>query len=137
VQSRSVTTDVLAGFMPARASLALALAAAACLLLCGCSPGADYPSLFPSVREVPPRTETTLDPVQVQQATEDLISQRNHLSAEAQGPGQKDSGQKDSANPSANAANPQAAKTQAATSRPTAGNGQAAAATGTLTAETK
>jgi hypothetical protein len=31
----------------------------------------------------PPRADTTLDPAQVQQATEDLITARNHLNAEA------------------------------------------------------
>jgi hypothetical protein len=67
----------------------LAFAAAACLVLSGCSPGADYPSpLFPAVHDMPPpRSDTTLDPAQVQQATEDLISARNHLSTEAQGSG--------------------------------------------------
>lgn len=35
----------------------------------------------------PPRPDTPLDPVQVQQATEDLITARDHLSAEMQGGG--------------------------------------------------
>jgi len=124
-----VTRGFPAGFT---ARVPLALAAAACLVLCGCSPGADYPSLFPSVHDMPPpRADTTLNPIQVQQATEDLITQRNHLSAEAQG-----SGQKDPTNPS-NATNSQPAKTQAAPSRAISGNGQADAANGTQTAETK
>ena len=77
---RGVTTRGLA---------ALAIAAAACLLVSGCSPGADYPSIFPAVHDMPPpRADTPLDPDQVQQATEDLITERNHLSAEAQGAGQ-------------------------------------------------
>lgn len=78
----SVTTRVLAGFLLAP----VAIAAATCLLLSGCSPGADYPSLFPAVHDMPPpRPDTPLDPVQVQQATEDLITARDHLSAEMQG----------------------------------------------------
>jgi hypothetical protein len=84
----SVATRGLAGSV--RALLApLAIAAAACLFLAGCSPGLDYPSLFPAVHDMPPpRAETTMDPAQVQQATEDLITARNHLSAETQGAGQ-------------------------------------------------
>jgi hypothetical protein len=83
-----VITRVLPGvaaFLPA------ALATAVCLLLCACSPGADYASPFPSsspfpaVGDVPPpRSDTTLDANQVQQATEDLISARDHLSAGGQ-----------------------------------------------------
>src|SRR5215468_3110470 len=70
---------------PHRAAAFIALATAACLVLAACSPGADYPSLFPSVHDVPPpRADTTLDSNQVQQATEDLISARDRLSAEAQ-----------------------------------------------------
>jgi hypothetical protein len=66
-------------------AISLAAAAAACLVLAGCSPGADYPSLFPAVHDRPPaRSDTPLDPNQVQQATEDLISARDRLSAEAQ-----------------------------------------------------
>jgi hypothetical protein len=71
--------------MPRRAAF-IALGAIACLLLGACSPGADYPSLFPSVHDIPPpRNDTPLDRNQVQQATEDLISARDRLSAEAQG----------------------------------------------------
>jgi hypothetical protein len=52
----------------------------------GCSPGADYPSIFPAVHDAPPpRADTPMDANQVQQATEDLITDRNRLSAEAQG----------------------------------------------------
>jgi hypothetical protein len=51
----------------------------------------------------PPRSDTPLDPAQVQQATEDLINARNHLSAETQGSGQS--------KPPANTANQTAAKT--------------------------
>jgi len=64
--------------------LCFALAAAACLLTAGCSPGADYPSLFPAVRDMPPpRTEAPMDQLQVQKATEDLITERDHLNAAA------------------------------------------------------
>jgi hypothetical protein len=62
------------------------VASLACLVLAACSPGADYPSLFPSVHDVPPpRADTPLDSNQIQQATEDLITARDHLTAEAQG----------------------------------------------------
>ncbi len=72
-----------------RALAALAVAAACAAAVSGCSPGADYPSLFPAVHDMPPpRTDTTLDPAQVQQATEDLITARDHLNAEAPAPGQ-------------------------------------------------
>jgi hypothetical protein len=67
-----------------RAAAFVVLAAAASLVLAACSPGADYPSLFPSVNDIPPRINTPLDSNQVQQATEDLISARDRLSAEAQ-----------------------------------------------------
>jgi hypothetical protein len=71
-------------FAPRRAAIFLAPAAIACFVLAACSPGADYPSLFPSVHDVSaPRTDTRLDTNQVQQATEDLISARDRLSAEA------------------------------------------------------
>jgi hypothetical protein len=60
-----------------------ALAVAFCVLLSACSPGVDYPSSpFPAAP--PPRSDTPLDATQVQQATEDLITARDHLSAEAQ-----------------------------------------------------
>jgi len=77
---RSVTTRLLA---------ALAIAAAAASLMSGCSPGVDYPSIFPAVHDMPPpRADTPLDPIQVQQATEDLITARDHLNAEAPAAGQ-------------------------------------------------
>ena len=78
-----------------RGFVAAMLGAAACLAVSACSPGAgaDYPTLFPAVHDMPPpRADTTLSPVQVQQATEDLITERNHLSAEAQGSGAQGSG---------------------------------------------
>jgi hypothetical protein len=67
----------------------VAIMAPAALAMSGCSPGADYPSLFPAVHDMPPpRADTPMDDNQVQQATEDLISDRNRLSAETQGDGQ-------------------------------------------------
>jgi len=72
-----------------RGLAALAIAGAAAFLMSACSPGVDYPSIFPAIHDMPPpRADTPLDSVQVQQATEDLITQRNHLNAEAPGAGQ-------------------------------------------------
>jgi hypothetical protein len=66
-------------------AIALSVAATACLALSACSPGVDYPSLYPAVHDMPPpRADATLDAEQVQQATEDLISDRNRLNVEAQ-----------------------------------------------------
>jgi hypothetical protein len=77
-------------FVPRRAAVFVVLAA--CLVLGACSPGGDYPSLFPSVHDIPPpRTDAPLDSNQVQQATEDLISARDRLSAGAQGTQAKNS----------------------------------------------
>lgn len=62
-----------------------ALAAAAFIaafLLSGCASDIG----FPAVHDMPAaRTETTLTPDEVKQVTDSLISQRDHLSAEAQG----------------------------------------------------
>ena len=92
----------------------VALAGACCLTLAACSPGANYPSLFPAVHDTPPpRSETPLDSVQVQQATEDLISARDRLSAEAQS-----SQKQNSARPSARSATAAAAKKQPAALSP-------------------
>jgi hypothetical protein len=67
----------------------VAMMAPAAFAMSGCSPGADYPSIFPAVHDMPPpRADTPMDANQVQQATEDLISDRNRLSAESQGGGQ-------------------------------------------------
>jgi hypothetical protein len=85
VHSATVILRRLASCAQRRAASFLALAALACLVLVACSPGTDYPSLFPSVHDLPPpRTDTTLNSNQVQQATEDLISARDRLSTEAQ-----------------------------------------------------
>jgi len=88
-----VIPAIPASFAPRRAAF-LVVAAVAGLVLAACSPGADYPSLFPSVHDIPPpRTDTPLDSNQVQQATEDLISARDRLSAEAQdAPGKTSTG---------------------------------------------
>ena len=93
MHSAAVIPAIPASFAPRRAAF-LVVAAVAGLVLAACSPGADYPSLFPSVHDIPPpRTDTPLDSNQVQQATEDLISARDHLSAEAQGaPGKTSTG---------------------------------------------
>ena len=70
-------------------SAAVAIVAVAAFALSGCSPGSDYPSIFPVAHDAPPpRADTTMDANQVQQATESLITDRNRLSAEAQGSGQ-------------------------------------------------
>lgn len=85
MHSATVIPRLPMSFAPNRAAAFLALATVACFVLAACSPGADYPSLFPSVHDIPaPRTDTPLDSNQVQQATEDLISARDRLSAEAQ-----------------------------------------------------
>lgn len=53
----------------------IAIAAAAGILLSGCSEVG-----FPAVHDMPaPRPEATLTPEQVKQATSDLISERDHL----------------------------------------------------------
>lgn len=108
------------------------IAAGACLLAAGCSPGADYPSLFPAVHDMPPsRADAPLDPVQVQQATEDLINERDHLTAETQGTASdKGTATPKSASPAATApAGTKRAKTQAGQSQ--AAQSQAGQKTGT------
>jgi hypothetical protein len=62
---------------------ALAVASfVAALVLSGCAADTG----FPAVHDMPgPRTDTTLTPDEVKQATDSLISERDHLSAEAQG----------------------------------------------------
>jgi hypothetical protein len=87
-QSRAtLTARTLMGLAAHSATIALGVAVAACLLS-ACSPGAEYTSLYPAVHDTPPlpppRTDTTLDAQQVQQATEDLISDRNRLNSQAQ-----------------------------------------------------
>jgi hypothetical protein len=85
VRSAILVTRLLASFA-ARCLASALMAVAAALILCACSPGADYPSPFPAVNNMPPpRSDAPLDANQVQQATEDLISARDRLSTEAQG----------------------------------------------------
>ena len=79
-----LTARILTGLGAHSMAIAFALAVAFCVALSACSPGVDYPS-FPAVHDMPPpRTDATLDAQQVQQATEDLISDRNRLNSEAQ-----------------------------------------------------
>jgi hypothetical protein len=108
-----------------KALAALAIAAAAATLLSGCSPGADYPSIFPAIHDMPPpRADTPLDPIQVQQATEDLITARNHLNAEAPpGAGQAKTPAADAKETAAQKKSPPASASSAA-----AGGAQAGAA---------
>jgi hypothetical protein len=55
------------------------------LLAAGCS---STDTMFPAVHDMPAaRTETTLTPDQVKQATDSLVSEREHLNTEAQSPG--------------------------------------------------
>jgi hypothetical protein len=62
------------GPLPTRAFGFLAMAAALALLVAGCSEIG-----FPAVHDMPaPRADTPLTPDQVKQATDDLISQRDH-----------------------------------------------------------
>ena len=115
---QSTTARLRAGVMPAPiASLCLVLAVGtACLLIAGCSPGAEYPSIFPAVHEMPPpRAEAPMDQLQVQKAEEDLITQRNHLNAEAPpASGQAKTTADTSANQTANSTAKPAAKKKAA-----------------------
>lgn len=58
----------------------LAIAGALAVLVSGCSG-----SSFPAVHDMPgPRIDTTLTPDEVKQATDNLTSDRDHLTAEAQ-----------------------------------------------------
>jgi hypothetical protein len=64
-----------------RASAGLVVAAAA-ILLSGCS----FDGGFPAVHDMPAaRTETLLTPEELQQSTDDLISDRDRLAAMASG----------------------------------------------------
>lgn len=61
---------------PARAAVSVA---AICALVCGCSA-----TPFPTVlSDPPPSADSTLSPDQVKRAMDNLISDRNHLCAEA------------------------------------------------------
>ena len=65
----------------ARRVAGLALGAAIAALVAGCSPGADYPAILDKPA---PRAEQTMNPDQVKQATDALISDRTRLSTDAQ-----------------------------------------------------
>ena len=67
--------------MVARVVAGLALGASITVLVAGCSPGADYPAILDKPA---PRAEQTMNPDQVKQATDALISDRTRLSTDAQ-----------------------------------------------------
>ena len=69
---RTVAARVVAG---------LVLGASIATLVAACSPGADYPSILDKPA---PRADQTMNPDQVKQATDALISDRNRLSSDAQ-----------------------------------------------------
>src|SRR5262249_23019341 len=120
--------------VPRRAAAFVALTA--CLVLAACSPGADYPSLFPSVHDLPPpRADTPLDSNQVQQATEDLITARDRLTEESQAAQAKSStgatGSPTKADASAKAGTKSPAKSAGTSAGKTSGSAATAAATAT------
>jgi hypothetical protein len=59
----------------------VAIAAAAAILLSGCSPEVGLPAVHDMP---PPRAETPLSPDQIKQATDELANERDHLSSAAQ-----------------------------------------------------
>jgi hypothetical protein len=127
VHSAAVISRLPGSFVPRRVAF-LGLVAIACLVLGACSPGADYPSLFPSVHDIPPpRNDTPLDRNQVQQATEDLITARDRLSAEAAGAAGKTAASS-SAKPNAKSAAKSTAQSAAKSTAQSAGNPPNAAA---------
>jgi hypothetical protein len=65
----------------ARVVAGLALGASIAALVAACSPGADYPSILDKPA---PRADQTMNPDQVKQATDALISDRNRLSTDSQ-----------------------------------------------------
>jgi hypothetical protein len=69
---RTVAARVIAG---------LALGASIAALVAACSPGADYPTILDKPA---PRADQTMNPDQVRQATDALISDRNRWSSDAQ-----------------------------------------------------
>jgi hypothetical protein len=112
---------------------ALLIAGAAVAGLCGCSPGADYPSIFSTGHDLPPPPTATMNTDQVQQATEALITDRDHLNAQAQGAAGQDNSQ-NPANSSAKAKTAAAKKKPARETEAAAGAAPASAATGAQTA---
>ena len=71
---------VLARGTRKRISAAVAVATVAALLSACSSSSGTYPSLF---AEPPPRSDTPLTPAEVKQATDTLLTDRDHLCAEA------------------------------------------------------
>ena len=70
-----------AGMMRSSLPRVLVMGAAVAVLASGCSPEI----AFPAIHDMPPpRADTPLSPDQVKQATDGLISDRNHLSTETQ-----------------------------------------------------
>ncbi len=69
---RTVAARVVAG---------LALGASIAAVVAACSPGADYPAVLDKPE---PRADQPMNPDQVKQATDALISDRNRLSSDAQ-----------------------------------------------------
>lgn len=63
-----------------RLAVAFLAAAAACILMAGCSAPGAYPTIF---ADPAPRAESTLTPDEVKQATDSLVSDRAHLCAAA------------------------------------------------------
>jgi hypothetical protein len=112
---------------------ALLIAGAAIAGLSGCSPGADYPSIFSTGHDLPPPPTATMNTDQVQQATEALITDRDHLNAQAQGAAGQDNSQ-NPANSSAKAKAAAAKKKPARETEAAAGAAPASAATGAQTA---
>ena len=73
-----------------------AIVAALAVPVWGCSPEIGYPA----IHDMPaPRVDTPLTPDQIKQATDDLISEREHLSTAAQGAAQPSAGTNAAANP--------------------------------------
>jgi hypothetical protein len=130
VHSATAIPRMPTGRAPCRAAAFFALAALGCLVLAACSPGADYPSLFPSVHDIPPaRADTPLDSIQVQQATEDLISARDRLTAEAAGAqGKSSTNSPAKATANSKAATKPPAKSSTNSAGKSSGNGATAAA---------
>jgi hypothetical protein len=113
---------------------ALLIASAVVVGLSGCSPGADYPSIFSTGHDLPPPPTATMSTDQVQQATEALITDRDHLNAQAQGA----AGQDKSQNPANSSAKAVAAKKKPARETDAAvGATPGAAAAQTAGAESK
>ena len=117
-----------------RQLVALLIAGAAIFGLSGCSPGVDYPSIF-STDHDPPPPAATMNTDQVQQATEALITDRDHLNAQAQGAAGQDQSKDNSQNPASSSAKAAAAKKKPAReTEAAAGAAPASAATGAQTA---